>query len=45
LINYLYTPSGSIARESLQAMTFRTIVWLVLFLVLVWASRASAAEK
>jgi hypothetical protein len=45
LINYLYTPNGSIARESLQAMTFRTIVWLVLFLVLAWASRGSAAEK
>lgn len=38
-INFLYTPNGAIARESLQAMTFRTVVWLVLFLVLAWASR------
>lgn len=38
-IIYLYTPNGSIARESLQAMTFRTVVWLVFFLVLAWASR------
>jgi hypothetical protein len=45
LINYLYSPNGSIAGESLQAMTFRTIVWLVLFLVLAWASRGSATEK
>lgn len=39
LINHLYTPNGSIARESLQAMTFRVVVWLVLLLVLAWASR------
>ena len=45
LINYFYTPNGPIAGESLQAMTFRTIVWLVLFLALAWASRGNAAEK
>jgi hypothetical protein len=44
-IIYLYTPNGSIARESLQAMTFRTVVWLVLFLVLAWASRGSTPQN
>ena len=44
-IGYLYTPDGPIARESLQAMTLRTIVWLVLLLVLAWASRRSAARN
>lgn len=38
-IRYLYTPNGPIASESLQAMTFRTVVWFVLFLVLAWARR------
>lgn len=38
-IRYLYTPSGPIASESLQAMAFRTVVWIVLFLVLAWARR------
>jgi hypothetical protein len=44
-IIYLYTPNGSIARESLQAMTFRTVVWLVLFLVLAWAIRGSTPQN
>jgi hypothetical protein len=33
----LYMPGGPIARESLQAMAFRTVVWLVLLAVLLWA--------
>jgi len=44
-VGYLYTPNGSIATASVQAMTFRTLVWIVLFLVLAWASRGSAAGK
>jgi hypothetical protein len=38
-IAYLYTPGGPIAKESLQAMAFRTVVWVVFFLVLAWANR------
>lgn len=44
-ISYLYAPNGAIARESLQAMTFRTIVWLALFLVLALASRARVSRQ
>jgi len=44
-ISYLYTPNGSIASTSVQAMTFRTVVWVVLFFVLAWARRPSATEK
>lgn len=36
---HLYTPNGSIAMESLRAMTFRTGVWLVFFAGLAWANR------
>ena len=45
VIGYLYTPNGSIASTSLQAMTFRTAVWLVLFFVLAWSSRRIATRK
>ncbi len=45
VIGYLYTPNGSIASTSVQAMTFRTVVWLVLSLILVWASRRIATGK
>ena len=44
-ISYLYTPNGPIASESLQAMTFRTVIWLVLFLVLAWVSRGSTPQN
>jgi hypothetical protein len=44
-ISYLYAPNGPIASESLQAMTFRTVIWLVLFLVLAWASRGSTPHN
>jgi len=38
-IAYLYTPDGPVAPESLRAMSLRTAVWLVLLLLLAWASR------
>lgn len=43
-IRYLYTPNGSIAMESLQAMTFRTVVWFMVFLVLAWVRYGSTAR-
>lgn len=42
-IGYLYTPNGSIATESVQAMTLRTVVWLVLLGIFAWSSRRTAA--
>ena len=41
-IGYLYMAGNSIAIESLRAMTFRTAVWLLLFLGLAWVSRRNA---
>lgn len=38
-IGYLYTAGTSVAVESVRAMSFRTVVWLVLFLGLAWVSR------
>ncbi len=38
-IGYLYSTGGAVAAESLGAMTFRTVAWLVLFLGLAWLSR------
>jgi hypothetical protein len=35
-IVFLYAAGGSVAIESLRAMTFRTAVWLALFVGLVW---------
>ncbi|MDA0239747.1 MAG: hypothetical protein O3A84_06930 [Proteobacteria bacterium] len=43
VIGILYAPDGPIAVTSLQAMTLRTVVWLVLFLVLWWSSRRKSA--
>ena len=40
----LYASQGSVAVDSLRAMTFRTVVWLVLFLGLVWVSHRSRAQ-
>ncbi len=37
-IGFLYTAGSAVAIDSLRAMTFRTVVWLVLFLVLAWMS-------
>ncbi len=36
IIGYLYTVGAPVAFESVGAMTFRTFVWLVLFLGLAW---------
>lgn len=44
-ISYVYAQNGSVASTSVQAMTFRTVVWVVLFLVLAGASRPSATRK
>ena len=38
-IAYLYFVSGSVAVDSLRAMTLRTVVWLVLLLGSVWLGR------
>jgi hypothetical protein len=35
----LHVRAGAVAPESVRAMGFRTAVWLVLFLALVWAHR------
>jgi hypothetical protein len=40
IIGYLYMEESSIAIESVRAMTFRTIVWFVLFLGLTWVYRS-----
>lgn len=37
-IGYLYASGGAVAIDSLRAMTFRTVVWLVLVVGLVWTS-------
>ncbi len=36
IIGYLYTVGTSVAVESVYAMVFRTVVWLVIFLGLAW---------
>jgi hypothetical protein len=43
-IGYLYAAAGAVAIDSIRAMTFRTGVWLVLFLALAWLSRGSHAQ-
>lgn len=37
----LSTRGEAVAAASLQAMTFRTAAWVVIFLLLLWASRAA----
>lgn len=39
MAGYLYAAGSAVALESVHAMAFRTAVWLVLFLGLVWTSR------
>ena len=41
-IGYLYMTGSSVAIESLRAMTFRTVVWLLLLLGLAWVGRRNA---
>jgi hypothetical protein len=43
-IGYLYVARSAVAIDSIRAMTFRTGVWLVLFLGLAWLSRGSHAQ-
>ena len=44
-IALLYSPGGPVAITSFKAMAFRTVVWVVLFLVLLWASRQAGSES
>jgi hypothetical protein len=37
-----YRSGGAVALDSLGAMTFRSVVWLVLFLVVSWLGRSRA---
>ena len=37
-IGFLYAAGSAVAIDSLRAMTFRTVVWFVLFLGLAWMS-------
>ncbi len=39
----LYRSGDAVAVDSVRAMSFRTVVWLALFLSLVWVSRRSRA--
>jgi len=41
IIVYLYKEGSSIAVDSLRAMSFRTIVWFILFVVSLWLHRTS----
>jgi hypothetical protein len=43
-IGYLYATGSAVAVDSLRAMTFRTVVWLGLFLGMLWLSRRSHTE-
>ena len=49
VIGFLYTAGSAVAVDSLRAMTFRTVVWFVLFLGLTWMShrnrRAGSQES
>ena len=37
-IGYIYVSGNDVAFESIRAMTFRTTIWLVLFIGLMWLS-------
>ena len=43
IIGYLYVAGSAVAIDSIRAMTFRTGVWLVLFLGLTWLDRGRHA--
>lgn len=38
-ISIVYLSGGAVATDSLRAMAFRTVVWLVLFVGFLWVSR------
>jgi hypothetical protein len=44
-IAYLYAPEGPVASTSLQAMAFRTAVWVALLGVFAWASNAKPGTR
>ncbi len=44
-IGYLYTVGTSVAVESVGAMTFRTVVWLALFLGIAWVCRRQILSR
>ncbi len=41
----VYRSGGAVAVDSLGAMTLRTVVWLVLFLVVSWLGRSRTATQ
>jgi hypothetical protein len=41
----VYRSGGAVAVDSLGAMTLRTVVWLVLFLVASWLGRSRIATE
>jgi hypothetical protein len=41
----IYRSGGGVAVDSLRAMTFRTVVWLVLFLGASWLVRQQGTER
>lgn len=43
VIGYLYATGSAVAVDSVRAMTFRTGVWLILFLGLAWLGRGGRA--
>ena len=44
VIGYLYSAGSAVAIDSIRAMTFRTGVWLVLFLGLAWLGQVSRSR-
>jgi len=40
MLLYMYAPNGVVAEASVQAMTFRTVVWVALFAILAATNRA-----
>jgi hypothetical protein len=44
-IIWVYRSGGAVALDSLGAMTFRSVVWLVLFLLVSWLGRSRAEPK
>ncbi|MCP4290157.1 MAG: hypothetical protein GY792_38085 [Gammaproteobacteria bacterium] len=46
IVGYLYAAEASVAVNSVGAMIFRTVIWLVLFLGLTWVyRRKTPAER
>lgn len=44
-IGILYATGGAVAVDSVRAMIFRTVVWLVLYLTLLWLHRRGRAVE